>query len=133
LIIRGSSAGGYTTLAALTTTGTFRDGASSYGIGDLETMAQDTHKFESRYLDGLVGDHPEERHIYLARSPIAHVDRLDSAMLLLQGLEDKVVPPNQSATMAAAVCDNGQPVARIEFAGEGHGFRTAETIKAAAE
>lgn len=133
LIIRGGSAGGYTTLAALTTTGTFRVGISSYGIGDLETMARDTHKFESRYLDGLVGDYPAEKAIYIERSPIHHVDRLDSAMLLLQGLEDKVVPPNQSETMAEAVRKNGQPVALIEFEGEGHGFRQAENIKAAAE
>jgi dipeptidyl aminopeptidase/acylaminoacyl peptidase len=133
LIIRGGSAGGFTTLAALTTHGTFRIGVSSYGIGDLETMTRDTHKFESRYLDGLVGEYPKEKATYIERSPIHHVDRLDSAMLLLQGLEDKVVPPNQSATMADAVREKGHPVALIEFEGEGHGFRAAETIKAAVE
>jgi len=133
LIIRGGSAGGFTTLAALTTHGTFRVGISSFGIGDLETMTRDTHKFESRYLDGLVGEYPAEKAVYIERSPIHHVDRLDSAMLLLQGLEDKVVPPNQATTMAEAVRAKGHPVALIEFPGEGHGFRAAETIRAAAE
>jgi dipeptidyl aminopeptidase/acylaminoacyl peptidase len=133
LIVRGGSAGGFTTLAALTTHGTFRIGVSSYGIGDLETMTRDTHKFESRYLDGLVGDYPAEKALYIERSPIHHVDRLDSAMLLLQGLEDKVVPPNQATTMAEAVREKGHPVALIQFENEGHGFRAAETIKAAVE
>jgi dipeptidyl aminopeptidase/acylaminoacyl peptidase len=131
--IRGGSAGGFTTLAALTFTPTFSVGCSSYGIGDLEALARDTHKFESRYLDGLVGPYPEARKIYIDRSPIHHVDRLESAMILLQGLDDKVVPPNQAAMMADAVRAKGIPVAHIEFAGEGHGFRKAETIKAAIE
>lgn len=126
--IRGGSAGGFTTLAALTTTQVFAVGVSSYGIGDLEAMARDTHKFESRYLDGLVGPYPEAKKTYIERSPIHHVDRLDSAMLLLQGLDDKVVPPNQAATMAEAVRQKSLPVAHIEYAGEGHGFRQAETV-----
>src|SRR5699024_5965202 len=127
------SAGGFTTLAALTFHGTFQVGCSYYGIGDLEALARDTHKFESRYLDGLVGPYPEDRETYLERSPIQHVDRLDSAMILLQGLEDKVVPPNQAQEMANAVRQNRQPVAHIEFEGEGHGFRSAETTKQATE
>jgi dipeptidyl aminopeptidase/acylaminoacyl peptidase len=131
--IRGGSAGGFTTLAALTFTPTFSVGCSSYGIGDLEALARDTHKFESRYLDGLVGPYPEAKKTYIERSPIHHVDRLESAMILLQGLDDKVVPPNQAAMMADAVRAKGIPVAHIEFAGEGHGFRKAETIKAAIE
>jgi len=129
LIIRGGSAGGYTTLAALTFRSAFRVGVSYYGIGDLEALARDTHKFESRYLEGLVGPYPAARDVYQARSPIHHVDRLDSAMLLFQGLDDKVVPPNQAATMAEAVRAKGLPVAHLEFAGEGHGFRAAETIQ----
>lgn len=133
LAIRGGSAGGFTTLAALTFSPAFSAGVSSYGIGDLEALARDTHKFESRYLDGLVGPYPEAKHIYVERSPIHHVDRLESAMLLLQGLDDKVVPPNQAQTMADAVRSKGLPVAHIEFAGEGHGFRKAETIRAAVE
>lgn len=133
LAIRGGSAGGFTTLAALTFSPAFSAGVSSYGIGDLEALARDTHKFESRYLDGLVGPYPEAKHIYVERSPIHHVDRLESAMLLLQGLDDKVVPPNQAQTMADAVRGKGLPVAHIEFEGEGHGFRKAETIRAAVE
>jgi dipeptidyl aminopeptidase/acylaminoacyl peptidase len=133
LIIRGGSAGGFTTLAALTSHGTFQVGTSLYGIGDLEAMARETHKFESRYLDGLVGPYPEEKQTYIDRSPIHHVDRLDSAMILLQGLEDKVVPPNQATMMAEAVRANGMPVAHVEFEGEGHGFRSAEAIRQATE
>jgi dipeptidyl aminopeptidase/acylaminoacyl peptidase len=133
LAIRGGSAGGFTTLAALTSTPTFSAGVSQYGIGDLEAMARDTHKFESRYLDGLVGPYPEAKKTYIERSPIHHVDRLESAMLILQGLEDKVVPPNQATTMADAVRGKGLPVAHIEFPNEGHGFRRAENIRAAIE
>ena len=128
LAIRGGSAGGFTTLAALTSTQVFAIGVSSYGIGDLEALAKDTHKFESRYLDGLVGPYPAQKARYIERSPIHHVDRLESAMLLLQGLEDKVVPPNQATAMADAVRQKGLAVAHIEYEGEGHGFRRAETI-----
>jgi len=129
LIIRGNSAGGYTTLAALVfRPGVFKAGASYYGISDLEAMARDTHKFESRYLDRLVGPYPEAREIYRARSPIHFVDRLSCPLILFQGLEDQVVPPNQSSMMAEAVRANGLPVAYLTFAGEQHGFRKADTI-----
>jgi dipeptidyl aminopeptidase/acylaminoacyl peptidase len=123
LAIMGGSAGGYTTLRALTATQTFAAGISLFGVGDLETLARDTHKFESRYLDGLVGPYPAERAVYQDRSPINHVDDLAAPILLLQGSDDKVVPPNQAQSMAAAVRAKQLPVALIEFAGEGHGFR----------
>jgi len=129
LIIRGGSAGGYTALAALAFhPGEFQAGASYYGISDLEVLAHDTHKFESRYLDGLVAPYPEGRDIYRARSPIHFVDRLACALILFQGLEDRVVPPNQSAVMAEAVKRKGLPVAYLTFPGEQHGFRQADTI-----
>ncbi|MGE3402554.1 MAG: prolyl oligopeptidase family serine peptidase [Vicinamibacterales bacterium] len=129
LAIRGGSAGGYTTLAALTFhPGVFGAGASYYGISDIEVLAQDTHKFESRYLDTLVGPYPEARDVYRARSPIHFVDRLASPLILLQGLEDKVVPPNQAQMMADAVRAKGLPVKLLLFEGEQHGFRRAETI-----
>ena len=129
LIVRGASAGGYTTLAALTFhPGVFAAGASYYGISDLEVLARDTHKFEARYLDSLIGPYPAMREVYRARSPIHFVDRLDCALILFQGLEDKVVPPNQSQMMADAVRAKGLPVAYLTFAGEQHGFRRAETI-----
>src|SRR6185436_12215032 len=99
LAITGGSAGGYTTLAALTFRDLFRAGASYYGISDLEALAVETHKFESRYLDRLVGPYPEQRDLYVERSPIHHTDRLSRPMIILQGLEDKVVPPNQSEMM----------------------------------
>lgn len=122
--IRGGSAGGYTTLAALTTTHTFRAGASHYGIGDLTALARDTHKFESRYLDGLLGDESA----LVERSPINHLDRFNCPVIFFQGSEDKVVPPNQSQSMARALRAKGIPVAYLEFAGEGHGFRDADNI-----
>jgi dipeptidyl aminopeptidase/acylaminoacyl peptidase len=131
LIIAGSSAGGYTTLAALTFHDVFRAGASHYGIGDLEALARDTHKFEARYLDRLVGPWPERRDLYVARSPIHHVDRLSAPMVFFQGLEDKVVPPDQAERMVAAIDAKGLPVAYVAFPGERHGFRKAETIAAA--
>jgi len=133
LVVKGGSAGGYTTLRALTATDVFTAGISSYGVGDLEILARDTHKFESRYLDRLVGPYPEARDVYVERSPIHHVDRLSAPILLLQGLEDKVVPPNQAEAMADAARAKGLPVALIMFEGEGHGFRRAETIVASYE
>ena len=134
LIVRGGSAGGYTTLAALTFyPGVFKAGASHYGISDIEVLARETHKFESRYLDTLVGPYPSRRDLYRARSPIHSVDRLSCALIFFQGLEDKVVPPNQSATMADAVREKGLPVAYLAFEGEQHGFRRAETIVRALE
>jgi len=128
LIIRGGSAGGYTALAALTFHDTFKCGASYYGISDIEVLARDTHKFESRYLDTLVGPYPAAADVYKARSPIHFVDDLACPLILFQGLEDKVVPPNQSQMMADAVRANGLPVACLIFAGEQHGFRKAATI-----
>jgi dipeptidyl aminopeptidase/acylaminoacyl peptidase len=129
LIIRGGSAGGYTALAALVFhPGVFKAAASYYGISDLEVLQQDTHKFESRYNDSLVGPYPEARELYRARSPIHFVDRLSCALILLQGLEDKIVPPNQSEMMAEAVRKKGLPVAYLSFEGEQHGFRKASTI-----
>ena len=133
LVISGRSAGGFTTLAALTTTSAFAAGISLFGIADLEAMATDTPKFEARYLDGLVGPYPEDRDRYVERSPIHHLDQLSAPILLLQGTDDKVVLPDQAEMMADAARQKGLPVAMIMFEGEGHGFRRAETIKAATE
>ena len=134
LIVRGGSAGGYTTLAALAFyPGVFAVGASYYGISDVEVLARDTHKFEARYLDSLIGPYPAMKEVYRARSPIHHVDRLSCALILFQGLEDKVVPPNQSQMMADAVRAKGLPVEYLTFEGEQHGFRRADTIVRALE
>jgi dipeptidyl aminopeptidase/acylaminoacyl peptidase len=129
LAIRGGSAGGYTTLCAVTFRSVFKAGASYFGIGDLEIFVRDTHKFESRYLDRLVGPFPERRALYRARSPIHFVDRISCPMILFQGLEDKIVPPNQAEMMVDAVRRKGLPVAYLPFEGEQHGFRRAENIK----
>ena len=128
LIIRGGSAGGYTTLAALTFHDTFKSGASYYGISDLEVLQHDTHKFESRYNDSLLGPYPEAKKVYRERSPIHFTDRLSCPIILFQGLEDKVVPPNQSEMMADAVRKKGLKVKYVTFEGEQHGFRKAENI-----
>ena len=128
LIIRGGSAGGYTTLAALTFHDTFKAGASYYGISDLEVLQHDTHKFEARYNDSLIGPYPEAKDVYRARSPIHFTDRLSVPIILFQGLEDKVVPPNQSEMMADAVRKNGVSVKYVAFEGEQHGFRKADNI-----
>ncbi|WP_293370866.1 S9 family peptidase [Nevskia sp.] len=134
LAIRGGSAGGYTTLGALAfRPGMFKAGASYYGVGDLEVLARDTHKFESRYLDSLIGPYPEAKALYQARSPIHAVDSIASALILFQGLDDKVVPPNQSQMMFDAVKAKGLPVAYVPFPGEGHGFRAAAAIKRSLE
>lgn len=130
-LIRGGSAGGFTTLAALTFRSYFKAGASYYGIGDLEALARDTHKFESRYLDGLVGPYPAARDVYRERSPAFFTERLSVPLILFQGLDDKVVPPNQAVTMFEALRKKGIPVAYIPFEGEQHGFRKAENIKRA--
>ena len=128
-VIRGGSAGGYTTLAALAFhPDAFKAGASYYGISDLEALEIDTHKFESRYSHSLIGPYPAAKAIYHARSPIHFIDRLACPLILFQGLEDKVVPPNQSQMMADAVRAKGLPVAYLAFEGEQHGFRKAETI-----
>jgi dienelactone hydrolase len=129
LAIRGGSAGGFTTLAALTQRPeVFKAGASYYGVSDLEALLVDSHKFEARCLDILVGPYPAMKHIYQERSPIHAVDRLSCPLILFQGLEDKVVPPNQSEMMADALRRKGRPVAYLTFAGEQHGFRKAENI-----
>lgn len=131
LAIRGSSAGGYTTLCALTFRDVFKAGASYYGISDLEALAKETHKFEARYLDRLVGPYPEQQDIYRQRSPIHFTDLLSCPLILFQGLEDEVVPPNQAEKMVAALQAKGLSVAYVPFEGEQHGFRQAETIKRA--
>jgi dipeptidyl aminopeptidase/acylaminoacyl peptidase len=133
IAIRGGSAGGYTTLCALAFRDAFRAGTSLYGVADLEALARDTHKFESRYLDSLVGPYPDARELYVARSPVHHVDGFSCPLLVLQGLEDEIVPPAQSQMIADAVRAKGLPVAYLAFEGEQHGFRRAETIKRALE
>lgn len=127
-IIRGSSAGGYSVLAALTDTNTFNAGVTLYGIGDLETLATDTHKFESRYLDGLIGPYPEQKSLYRQRSPIHKVEQIRCPVLVFQGGEDKVVPVNQAEQMVAAIKAQGVPVAYVFYPNEGHGFRQSDTI-----
>jgi dipeptidyl aminopeptidase/acylaminoacyl peptidase len=127
LAIRGGSAGGYAVLCALTFHDAFATGASYYGVADAVTMTGDTHKFESRYLDLLIGPYPQEATRYRERSPINHVDQLRVPVILFQGLEDKIVPPNQAETMVAALEANGIPHAYLAFAGEQHGFRKADT------
>ena len=131
--IRGGSAGGFTVLAALTFEDTFKAGASLYGIGDLETLVRDTHKFESRYLDSLIGPYPKEVERYKARSPINHPEKLTGAVIFFQGLEDKVVPPNQAEAMVDALDAKCLPCAYVPFEGEQHGFRRAENIKRSLE
>ena len=133
LVIRGGSAGGFTTLAALVFREVFAAGCSRYGIADLETLARDTHKFESRYLDSLVGPYPGRQDLYVQRSPVHALDELDCPVILLQGAEDEVVPPSQSDAVAEALDANGLPYAYLLFEGEQHGFRQAATIIRALE
>ena len=131
LMITGGSAGGYTTLGALTFRDFFKAGASHYGVSDLAALAKETHKFESRYLDGLIGPYPERADLYRERSPIHYVDRLACPVIFFQGLEDKVVLPNQAEMMVEALRAKGLHVAYVPFEGEQHGFRRAENIKRA--
>jgi dipeptidyl aminopeptidase/acylaminoacyl peptidase len=132
MAIRGGSAGGYTTLAALTMRpGVFTAGASHYGVADLGALAAETHKFESRYLDGLVAPWPSGADVYAERSPINHVDALDTPLAVFQGDEDEVVPPDQAEMVVAALRGKGVPHAYVLFAGEQHGFRKAENIRTA--
>lgn len=131
--VRGGSAGGYTTLCALTMYDFFTAGASHFGVADLEPFAVDTHKFESRYLDRLIGPYPAAKALYRQRSPIHFVDRITCPMILFQGLEDKVVPPSQAEMMVHALAAKGLPYAYLAFEGEQHGFRKAETIRRVAE
>jgi len=133
LAIAGGSAGGYTTLAALTFRNIFKAGASYFGLSDLEAFAQDTHKFESRYLSRLVAPYPERRDLYIERSPIRFLDQLSCPVIFFQGLDDKIVLPNQAELMVEALRTKGVPVAYLAFEGEGHGFRLAENIKRALE
>jgi dipeptidyl aminopeptidase/acylaminoacyl peptidase len=128
-IIRGSSAGGFSVLAALTDRQVFNAGVSLYGIGDLETLARDTHKFEAHYLDSLVGAYPQEKALYEQRSPIHKAASIRCPLLVFQGLQDKVVPPIQAEQMVAAVKNAGIPVAYVTYPEEGHGFRSARTIQ----
>src|SRR5581483_4470965 len=131
VMITGGSAGGYTTLCALTFHDFFKAGGSHYGVSDLEALARDTHKFESRYLDRLIGPYPERRDLYLARSPIHNADLLSAPVIFFQGDEDRIVPPDQTERMVAAIRAKGLPVGYLLFAGEQHGFRKAENIKRA--
>jgi dipeptidyl aminopeptidase/acylaminoacyl peptidase len=133
MAIRGGSAGGYTTLCALTFHDVFAAGASYFGVGDLIALAEMTHKFESRYLDSMVGPYPETEDLYRLRSPLNHTDELSCPVILFQGLDDKVVPPSQAEDMVAALDAKGLPYAFVAFEGEGHGFRRAQNIEAAAE
>jgi dipeptidyl aminopeptidase/acylaminoacyl peptidase len=129
IAIAGGSAGGYTTLCALAFRHEFRAGASHFGVGDLEALVKDTHKFESRYIDGLVAPYPEGRELFIERSPIHHVDHLSCPVIFFQGLDDKIVPPNQAEAMVEALRRKGVPVAYLAFEGEQHGFRKAENMR----
>jgi dipeptidyl aminopeptidase/acylaminoacyl peptidase len=133
MAIRGGSAGGYTTLCALTFHDVFSAGVSYYGVADAEALAADTHKFESRYLDSLIGPYPEARDLYRARSPIHFAELLSCPLLILQGLEDAIVPPAQAEVMVEALRGRGLPHAYLPFEGEQHGFRRAESIVRALE
>jgi len=130
-VITGGSAGGYTVLAALACRDLFKGGASYYGVSDVAALARDTHKFESRYLDWLIGPYPEQADLYRERSPLTHADRLNRPVIFFQGADDRVVPPNQTEMMVEALRRQGIPTGYLLFAGESHGFRRAENIKRA--
>jgi dipeptidyl aminopeptidase/acylaminoacyl peptidase len=131
IVITGGSAGGYTTLAALAFRDFFQGGASHYGVSDAAALARDTHKFESRYMDWLIGAYPEEEELYRERSPLFHAERLSKPVIFFQGDEDAVVPPNQTEAMVDALRSRGTPVGYLLFSGEQHGFRQAANIKRA--
>lgn len=133
LLIRGGSAGGYTTLATLTFEDVFNAGASYYGVSDPAALAKDTHKFESRYLDSLIGPYPEEKELYENRSPIAHQDQLSCPVIFFQGEEDRVVPPDQAKEMYESLKRRGIPTAYLPFEAEQHGFRKEDNIRRALE
>ncbi len=133
IAIRGGSAGGFTVLAALAHTDSFKAGTSLYGVTDLTALATDTHKFESRYLDSLIGPYPQEKERYEQRSPLNHASAIQSPVLFLQGLDDKVVPPSQAEAMIEKLTANNVPVAYLPFEGEAHGFRKSATITRAFE
>lgn len=128
LAIAGGSAGGWTVLCALTSSDAFAAGISRYGVADLRRLAADTHDFEARYLDSMVGPLPQAEAVYISRSPLSRLDRLRTPLLIEQGLEDRVVPPSQSEAVRDALAANGVPHAYLAFEGEGHGFRRAETL-----
>ena len=131
IAIHGGSAGGFTVLAALAQSEVFSAGGDFYGVSDLEALARDTHKFESRYLDTLIGPYPETKPLYQARSPINHLDRFRTPLIIFQASEDPVVPPNQAVMILEALRSRQTPVAYLEFAGEAHGFRRSDSIIAA--
>ncbi|MGO8685283.1 MAG: prolyl oligopeptidase family serine peptidase [Thermoleophilia bacterium] len=133
LAIRGGSAGGWTTLCCLAFRDTFAAGASHFGVAELERFAQDTHKFESRYLDSLVGPYPQEAELYRSRAPLNAADKISCPVIIFQGLEDKIVPPSQAEIMVAGLAANHLPYAYVTFPGEQHGYRKAESIKRALE
>jgi dipeptidyl aminopeptidase/acylaminoacyl peptidase len=133
MAIRGGCAGGYTTLCALTFHDVFTAGASYYGVADCALLAEDTHKFESRYLDSLIGRYPEQEDLYRERSPLHAADELVTPVILFQGLDDEVVPPEQAEVMIAMLDKNEVPHVYMAFEGEGHGFRKAENIERATE
>ncbi|MGH6985322.1 MAG: prolyl oligopeptidase family serine peptidase [Caulobacteraceae bacterium] len=133
LAIRGGSAGGFTVLACLTKGGVFGAGASYYGVADLGALARETHKFESRYLDGLIGPWPQAKAVYDARSPLFHLEGFSAPLIILQGADDPIVPRAQALSIRDALLAKGSPVAFLEFQGESHGFRKAETLIACAE
>ncbi len=133
MAIRGGSAGGYTTLCALTFHDEFATGASYFGVADLGALAEETHKFESRYMDSMVGPYPEAIDLYRERSPVYHTDQLSRPMVVLQGLDDEVVPPAQAEMMIEALARKGIPYSYLAFEGEGHGFRKAENMERSAE
>jgi dipeptidyl aminopeptidase/acylaminoacyl peptidase len=128
IAIQGGSAGGYTTLMAVALRDEFAAGVNYFGVVDTETLVADTHKFESRYLDLLIGPYPERADLYRERSPITHADRIRAPLLTLQGLDDRVVPPSQSEQLVEALKRNGVPHAYLAFEGEGHGFRKRESL-----
>lgn len=133
LFIRGGSAGGFTTLAVLSQSDIFAAGGNLFGVSDLAALTTDTHKFESRYLDGLVGPYPEATEIYTERSPINHLDDFNTPLIVFQGADDKIVPPDQSREIVVALEEKGVPVEYHEFEGEAHGFRKAENLRTVLE
>jgi dipeptidyl aminopeptidase/acylaminoacyl peptidase len=133
MVVKGSSAGGLTALRCLDTGGPFAAAVVAYGVTDLGALAADTHKFESRYMDRLVGPWPGAKEVYDERSPAGHPERVEGAVLLLQGSDDPIVPPDQAERMVTALRARGVRCDHVVFAGEGHGFRRAETLTSAAE
>lgn len=133
LLIHGGSAGGYTTLCATTFTDVFASGASYFGIADTMVFVEETHKFESRYTDGLFGPWPDTEDVYRDRSPVLHAEQLATPLIIFQGLEDKIVPPDQAEIMVAALADKGVPHAYVAYEGEQHGFRKAENVRRTCE